>query len=104
MRDVGILAVLLMLFLWGCGGEQTAATTELLDGAVEAAPLFQNLYPRILGGEDVLSFQCLSAALPVGDNGLPNCVVVSAGFPEGGTPEQVEACEQCDAPGLEPFI
>jgi hypothetical protein len=48
---------------------------------------------------------CLDAGLPVGDNGLPNCVVVSANFPAGtGSADAIAACEHCNAPGLAPFI
>jgi len=43
----------------------------------------------------------------VADNGLPNCIVVSARLPRGAgvTGDQIVDCERCDnTPGLEPFV
>lgn len=52
-----------------------------------------------------MAARCFDAGLPVGDNGLPNCIVVIARTPPWpGTAEQVAACNACDAPGLERFV
>jgi hypothetical protein len=72
------------------------------DGSVAAALAFQMLYPQTQGDVSVV-FQCLPGPLPLGDNGLPNCVVVTAQSSAPRTAEQLAACRACDAPGLEPF-
>jgi hypothetical protein len=106
MHDVPRLGVLLLL--WGCGGEQLATTTGPPDGAQTATPLFRRQIPFAASqpaGQANLTITCLDAGLPVGDNGLPNCVVVSANLPAGSsTADEVAACQLCNAPGLAPFI
>jgi hypothetical protein len=103
VRHLGVLLV-----LWGCGGEQLATTAGLPDGATAAPTLFRRHFPFAESYPDSppeLSISCLDAGLPVGDNGLPNCVVVSANWPAGsGSAEEIAACQLCNAPGLAPFI
>jgi len=98
----------LLLMLWGCGGEQREATAEPPDGAEAATPLFRRQLPFAESqpaSQPYVTVTCLDAGLPVGDNGLPNCVVVSANLPAGtGSADEIAACEQCNAPGLAPFI
>jgi hypothetical protein len=81
-----------------------------MDASAPSRLLFQNIYPmpnRPADAAGDLSFrlQCLDGPLPVGDGGLPNCVVVTArSLPWPGTSEQRVACNQCDEPGLAPFV
>jgi hypothetical protein len=112
MHDVRHLGPLLLV-LWGCGGEQLATTAEPPDGAAAATaaaatPLLQRQFAFAESqpaGQASVAISCLDAGLPVGDNGLPNCVVVSANWPAGtGSADEIAACEQCNAPGLAPFI
>jgi hypothetical protein len=106
MHDVRHLGILLVL--WGCGGEQLAAKVEPPDGAVAATALYRNQFAFAesqLASQASLAVTCLDAGLPVGDNGLPNCVVVSANLPAGdSSTEEITACGLCNAPGLAPFI
>jgi hypothetical protein len=105
MHNVRHLGVLLVL--WGCGGEQLATTAEPPDGAGAATPLFRSQLPFAESqpaSQASVAVICLDAGLPVGDNGLPNCVVVSAHLPGNSSAEEIAACGLCNAPGLAPFI
>ncbi len=108
MPNARLLGVLLVLC--ACGGHQESATAESPDGSAPDGAhvdglVFRDLYPQTPEGGPRLAAQCFDAGLAVGDNGLPNCIVVIARTPPWpGTAEQVAACNACDAPGLERFV
>ena len=96
-----------LLVMTGCGGNVAPVEDVPADAAVPL--LFQSNYvgfaPPPGGQAPSLSYQCLPKPLPLGPSDLPDCVVVEARFPPGaGTPNEVDACQQCGEPGLEPFV
>jgi hypothetical protein len=70
------------------------------------APLFQQEYAYLPqeGADgappDSLAHQCFPRPLPLGLNGLPNCIVAVARSVHG---QQAAACMRCSDPGLEPL-
>jgi hypothetical protein len=106
--------LLVLVVLWGCGSNgpsaETAGGSPVLDASAEASlrtgAVFQDILPQVTvladAGTIVNWAQCPDASLPVGDAGLPNCVVVSARMPY--SEDDFKACQRCDAPGLEPFV
>ncbi len=96
----------LLLVLTACGGRAiVVSTTATDDGSTGSlAPLFRASYPEH-APPGTLTIQCLPEPLPTGGDGLPNCFVVTARFPDGtGGAQDIATCRQCGEPGLEPFV
>jgi hypothetical protein len=94
-------AALLVLLVSACAGrEQPAGPTPLYSESYPSEP-----EPSDSGPPPWLT-QCLPEPLPVGANGMPDCVVVRARFPHSpqatATPDDIDACRACDEPGLSP--
>jgi len=94
----------------GASAEDADAAADVLetDGAGAENVLFRDILPGgpvppVPGQDPPFAAACLvGGPLPVGANGLPNCIVVSAR--PVSSPEQLAACKQCDVPGLEPLV
>ncbi len=100
-----------LLVLWGCGGRTGSAATEppdgsAPDGSVASGLVFQDEFSQTAESGPFVAAQCFGfdAGLPVGDSGLPNCIVVSAQSPSDFPPEHQSSDCQCDAPGLAPLV
>ncbi len=102
----------MLLVLSGCGSRTGADATvdptapvEQPDASTEVRALARYVVPTGPQLPNATVAQCLDGPLPVGGNGLPNCIVLRARFlANEGNAEDIAACEQCSAPGLTPFI
>jgi hypothetical protein len=112
---------LLCALLFGCGGRTLHPPGELgasesddagavgasaSDASGAAAPLFQAVYPQwgpphFQDAGTTFMKQCLKAPLPVGGNGVPDCVVISAR--SSVRTADGSSCDPC-GPGLEPYM
>jgi hypothetical protein len=86
----------------GCGGEEAGPTPppQAIAGASWAYMEVDGPTPA---GTSVLADQCLTTSVPLGADGLPDCVFIRAEYPHGtAAATDVAACQACTAPGEAP--
>jgi hypothetical protein len=86
-----------------CGGRSAETTPVALDAAtLSDVSLFRQEFP---GATPPRSFsgQCLPRSLPLGSDGIPNCLVVAARSIDPAGPGEIEACQRCSDPGFAPL-
>jgi hypothetical protein len=92
-----------MATMAACGGKASPAPTPAGPPQALATWSYVGVDGPVPGGTSLLVDQCLAPPLPLGADGVPDCVFVRAMYAHGtAAPADVAACQLCNAPGEAP--
>lgn len=100
-RTTGVAAIVVLVA--ACGGKASPPPGPTPAPQALASWSYVGVDGPVPGGTSLLVDQCLAPALPLGADGVPDCVFIRAAYPHGTAAADVVAtCQLCNAPGEAP--